>query len=192
MAFGWDDAIAIAAMAAQTGSSIFGAQTAASGAAAANETNIRLAREQMAFQERMYKNRHQYEVEDLTSAGLNPILSAGAGGAAPGGASATVSNIAEQLPGILGSSAMSLSEKLLTKSQLKTEKSRRDVNEAQIDVLKKEAVKVGEQAKIAKEEADKRQIQGQYEKSWTGKYVTGAIEHVLSAIGRLFSGFSGK
>lgn len=35
------------------------------------------AREQMAFQKEMYQNRHQYEVDDLRKAGLNPILSAG-------------------------------------------------------------------------------------------------------------------
>ena len=48
-----------------------------SGQSAANAQNLAIAREQMAFQERMYKNRHTYEVEDLRRAGLNPILSAG-------------------------------------------------------------------------------------------------------------------
>ncbi|AYQ58817.1 DNA pilot protein [Termite gut associated microvirus 1] len=44
------------------------------------------AREQMAFQERMFRNRHTYEVEDLKRAGLNPILSAHSGGSTPSGA----------------------------------------------------------------------------------------------------------
>lgn len=48
---------------------------------------------QMNFQERMFKNRHTYAVEDLRRAGLNPILSAQYGaGSSPPGASATFQN----------------------------------------------------------------------------------------------------
>lgn len=63
------------------------------GQKSANKQNLQIAREQMAFQERMANTAHQREVEDLRKAGLNPLLSAGAGAASPSGASATMGNV---------------------------------------------------------------------------------------------------
>lgn len=51
------------------------------------------AKDQMQFQREMSNTAHQREVEDLRKAGLNPILSAGAGASTPSGAGYEVPNI---------------------------------------------------------------------------------------------------
>lgn len=51
--------------------------------------NANEARKNRQFQEKMSNTSHQREVKDLAAAGLNPVLSAGAGASTPAGGAAT-------------------------------------------------------------------------------------------------------
>lgn len=82
----------------------------------ANEAARNLARDQMAFQERMSSSAYQRAMADMAAAGLNPMLAANQGGAStPGGASAPV--LRQQSTEILQSALNGQSARQLQRSQ---------------------------------------------------------------------------
>ncbi len=106
--FPWGSVISAGAQLAGAGLGFLGAERA-------NQSSAASVERQIAFQERAYKNRYQWQMADMRKAGLNPILSSmGGAGLSPQGASMTYRNIgAPAAEGVRGAVSSALAARRL-------------------------------------------------------------------------------
>lgn len=153
--------------------SYFGGKEESKGQREANEMNMQIAREQMAFQERMANTSWQRGVADMRAAGINPMLAVSKGGAsAPIGSTATMQNeragIARGVSQAASTAAGAMNSYLTLKQ------------------MEAEARRLGAEATIAENKVPKSNVQAL---PWSA--LDKGIKKVTDYVGNIFSAKSG-
>lgn len=142
------------------------------------------AQQANAFTKEQLQNRHQWEVDDLRKAGLNPILSAMKGAPSIGGSAQAVSsgNIAENTAALTSSGAQSAQQRL----NLKKLDAEIDLLRSNAEASKTQGVKNLAEARSTGNLANWNQLKGDFASSFHGltksssKAVSDVIERVKS------------
>lgn len=130
----------------------------------ANNQNIGLAREQMAFQERMSSTSYQRAVEDMQKAGLNPMLAYAQGGAST--PSGSLAHVEPKAP-VGAASALQAANTSAAVMQAMQSRAQTDLLTAQAEKTRQESV--GAQVNSATAWAKLEQILQDTSTSWSHK-----------------------
>lgn len=167
---------AVAAAAGSLAGQYMAGQSSASAQKSANKMNLKIAQQQMQFQERMSNTAHQREIADLRAAGLNPMLSGmgGQGASAPSGASAQMVAEDPQYGAAIETGISTAMETRRLKKELESTDSQIQLNKAQEAAIQATKAKTDTETTLLKKSVPKAEIQADLWNKAKGLYDSSA------------------